>query len=704
MQSAKSMRKTFFLLVFGIVFGASATRAQNDREKGRIPLDVVVTDASGQPVSGLQAADFKIIDEDMERKIASFAAFDNVNAKPDPPTQVILLIDQVNNGFVEMGYIRQGVERFLVQNGGHLAQPTVIARFVPTGVQFLSEPSRDGIALATVVDQIGANTRPTGLDNFALSIQALSAIANKKAKEPGRKLLIWLGPGWPTPGPIKGTFTKVDERNQHAYYNMMVQMARVLQEGRMVLYGGYAGADFFMGDFLKPVRRPSDVDARVLSLGVLALKSGGRGELTPINRDSTVTDALNHFVAEASVYYTLTFEAPKAKEQDEFHSLKVMVDKPGLTARTVSGYYDEPQDLRAELEPLPEETITVQIPGTEEEGTAQQPAAEEPGVPRQVTVAQLKEAVESAKGKRDGEVAKEIEHLQLTERLSSTEMAALSNGMPGAKSRNALMVVGDSSVFLAPPVTEIPNKPVPDLNEQRQMMSRVVDYLKQILPKLPDFYARRLTTSFEEIWTPKDEKGTHKEGTLHPEGVFRAVVYYRKGEEVVRNEGAQEHGLITRGTFGPILTTVILDAAHSNTTQWSRWEEGPNGAMAVFRFTVPQKESHYETSAGVADPMGPTAYHGEIGIDPVSGTILRLLLEADPQLGSSLERADILVEYGAVSIGAKVYTCPVRSVSFSVGELNIPSSLGRWNREAARLNDVVFSDYHVFRSEIKIIP
>jgi hypothetical protein len=32
------------------------------------------------------------------------------------------------------------------------------------------------------------------------------------------------------------------------------------------------------------------------------------------------------------------------------------------------------------------------------------------------------------------------------------------------------------------------------------------------------------------------------------------------------------------------------------------------------------------------------AYHGEIGIDPSSGTILRLTVEADPELGSAMER------------------------------------------------------------------
>lgn len=103
--------------------------------------------------------------------------------------------------------------------------------------------------------------------------------------------------------------------------------------------------------------------------------------------------------------------------------------------------------------------------------------------------------------------------------------------------------------------------------------------------------------------------------------------------------------------------------------------------------------------------MGRTAYHGEFGIDPNSGTILRLTLEADPDLGSSMQRADIMVEYRAVDIGGKTYICPVRSVSYSVGtSVNVPSFGIGLTREAARLNDVVFSNYHIFRTEMRIVP
>ena len=163
----------------------------------------------------------------------------------------------------------------------------------------------------------------------------------------------------------------------------------------------------------------------------------------------------------------------------------------------------------------------------------QQPAIEEPGAPRLVTVAQLTEVVRQAKGLHDAEAAMEIEHLQLTERLSSPKLAMLSAELPGKKSKTALMAIGDAAVFLDSPTDEILQKTAPDIAEQTQMMLLVMDYLKKILPRLPDFYAKRFTTSFQEVWTPKDQERMHARIALHSAGEFRATVYYRGGKEVV---------------------------------------------------------------------------------------------------------------------------------------------------------------------------
>jgi len=38
----------------------------------------------------------------------------------------------------------------------------------------------------------------------------------------------------------------------------------------------------------------------------------------------------------------MTFDAPSATRENEYHSLDVKVNKPGLKARTRMGYYTQP--------------------------------------------------------------------------------------------------------------------------------------------------------------------------------------------------------------------------------------------------------------------------------------------------------------------------------------------------------------------------
>lgn len=687
------------LLSAAVLVARSTLRAQDVDQDGRFHLDVVVTDATGKPVAGLQEGDFKLLDDGKERQIASFSAVDGVTAKTDPAPQMIIVIDAVNNGFVELGFIRQGLERFLRENEGQLAQPTVIARLVPSGIQYLSQATRDGNALAGIVEGVGPSVRPRGLDAMLVSFNGLTAVVKKETPEPGRKLLVWLGPGWPTPGQPRGTFTAVDERNQRAYAEAAMQIAKYLHQARMVLYGGYSGGDFYMRDALKPIKKISDVDGRVLRLNVLAIKSGGKGELPETNRDSVITEVLDHFAAEVNSFYEISFIPPKAKDADEFHRLRVEVKRPGLTARTMTGYYDEPEFSRVEQAKQAPAPILMQ------------PQLEEPVVPGLVTVARLTQVVEGAKNKRDGDAAKEIEHLQLTERLNSTKLELLSNELPGTKSKNALRAVADASVFLELPKAEIPERAVPDVTEQRRIVSLAVNYLAKTVPKLPNFFARRTTVSFEAVGMVKE--GAANDGPLRESGEAVGTILYRNGKEEVKQSGASDKqlGLITKGVFGPVLSTVIVDASHGE-MKWSHWEDGPTGPMAVFAYRVSMPQSHYEVSypaivnTGLDMSNFKTAYHGEVGIDAATGNIMRLALQADLDPGMPMQRADIMVEYGTVDIGGKSYTCPVRSVSLSRGKSVAGSgSPGLESlREVTRLNDVVFSDYHVFRSEMRIVP
>ncbi|HUY94367.1 MAG TPA: hypothetical protein VMU71_03680, partial [Terracidiphilus sp.] len=339
--------------------------------------------------------------------------------------------------------------------------------------------------------------------------------------------------------------------------------------------------------------------------------------------------------------------------------------------------------------------------------------------------------------KNDADAARQIADFKLTERLGLFRESALEKLLPGDKSRQALRALADESQFLAPPANEIPTQPAPDLAAQRAIMGRVVAYISKTLPQLPNFLATRVTIHFENSPQRKADYANNYE-PLHPVRSASVEVSYRNGREVV-NSGTKEkasplaeRGMVTWGEFGPILSTVLLDAAR-NKLGWLRWEQGESEPLAVFAYSVPRENSHYEVDyCCVQDSQGRThtfheieGYAGEMAVDPATGAILRLMVKAQIKAGEPVSRADLLVEYGPVEIGGKNYICPLRSIALSRarslgqeqmemvqagphaagGTAMAPILVGNTSdvTEQTLLNDAEFSGYHVFRTETKIV-
>jgi VWFA-related protein len=315
--------------------------------EGRIKLDVFVTDKSGKPVPGLDLKDFTLLDNNQPGKILSFQAFDGIVQKASPPVEVILLIDTVNLGSQPDADTRVQITKFLLQNGGHLAAPTSIFLMTTDGVSAQREPLTDGNALAEELNQIDGKLRAIGrsagaygaLERFQFSVKMLTAISDSEAKKPGRKLLIWTGPGWPI---LLAPDFDSSPKGQRQLFDSIVGLSTGLRENRIALYSVAEGmadpSTFLYQNFVKGVKTAEKAYAPNLTLKVLAIQSGGR-VLSPSN---DLTDEINTCVQDAGVFYTLSFDPPRADRPNEYHDLKVQVDKPGLTARTSTGYYNQP--------------------------------------------------------------------------------------------------------------------------------------------------------------------------------------------------------------------------------------------------------------------------------------------------------------------------------------------------------------------------
>ena len=128
------------------------------------------------------------------------------------------LVDEVNNSFQSVATERDQIVKYLGRNGGHLPVPISIALFSDSGVK-LDQPTQDGsvliselekmpIPIHTINSAMGGNGT---VERYQLSLATLSHMLTYTGQKPGRKLLLWLGPGWPM---LSGVHYRNDRRGQ----------------------------------------------------------------------------------------------------------------------------------------------------------------------------------------------------------------------------------------------------------------------------------------------------------------------------------------------------------------------------------------------------------------------------------------------------------------------------------------------------------
>jgi hypothetical protein len=72
-----------------------------------------------------------------------------------------------------------------------------------------------------------------------------------------------------------------------------------------------------------------------LALQVVAYQSGGR----VLNSSNDIAGEIASCTTDANAFYVLSFDSAPPDGPIQYHGLEVKLDKPGLTARTRTGYY-----------------------------------------------------------------------------------------------------------------------------------------------------------------------------------------------------------------------------------------------------------------------------------------------------------------------------------------------------------------------------
>jgi VWFA-related protein len=345
------------LFIFALITGCiltSRTASAQAAPAGDKPmvLDVVVTDKADRPVSGLQATDFKVLENKQPRDVTGVRAVDGTAPSAEPPVQAILLVDEVNATFENMSRERKEIENYLRQSNGHLAVPTSLVFLDETDLHYQGKPTRDPKVL---LDNLANNPNPQRLTQAEggpqqyvqmreKSLQAMNGLALRLRDEPGRKLVIWISPGWQAFSTVN---SQKSPKEFQALFDYIVGISTVLRDAHVTLYsadpyGGprdlaYEGNTYYQ-QFVKGVASPKQADNGDLMLQVMATQTGGK----VLYGSNSLSKMLDQCLADTQQFYVLSYGAQSARQANEYHAVEVRVNKPGLKVRTLTGFYAQP--------------------------------------------------------------------------------------------------------------------------------------------------------------------------------------------------------------------------------------------------------------------------------------------------------------------------------------------------------------------------
>lgn len=348
-------------------------RESRYRAEHHVILNVLVVDASDQPIRGLHPDQFTVDDNGNPQKLASFREVNG--GEGIAPAHTILMLDTVNGTSRDIEYEVKQLRNYLALHQGRLASPTSLAILRASGIEV--DPSSSlGTTLAAEsrvlfkdiqpykCDETADNSMPLfmapghGDKNIGFSIEKVKdgACLNKKFQLSltqlrdfvitqentlGRVILVWIGPGWPRlSGP---EFVRDTAQIKQNRFDLFVELSRILREAQVTVDAVYSQ------DLSRQTDQTDDktdsqgvpteefATAASLSLRSIARQSGGR-----ILGGKNMADSIARCSTDAETYYTLSFDSSPSSKPNEYHSLKVRVSKPGIEVLTTAAYFGEP--------------------------------------------------------------------------------------------------------------------------------------------------------------------------------------------------------------------------------------------------------------------------------------------------------------------------------------------------------------------------
>jgi VWFA-related protein len=394
-------------------------------------LDVVVTDESGKPLTGLTAADFAVSEEGHPQRLSHLEehhpmtaaemaplkaapalppnTFTNFTPLVNTNASTVILLDALNAGVQTQMELRQQ----LIDCLKHLQSGTPVALFqvdiemrliqgFTTDPQALFEAAgskRDMPSMLRPIRGSREEYRRVRTDILRAGFQMMGRYL---AGFPGRKSLIWLTGAIPAPylsDPLGTSFGKSFKDDFTVLDPDPNDLVDALTLSRVAVYpvdarGLQTPPQFQASNRGRPgpytnMRFESRQAFQHMDLDNMADATGGRAYYNTNGLKQVIASIINN----GSNYYTLAYATDNTRWEGQFRRIKVKVDRPGLRVQHRQGYYavDRTQaeqrllaamqrrKARGDYNPFPtEETIPDETAPTE---AAQTEAQSAPGAP-----------------------------------------------------------------------------------------------------------------------------------------------------------------------------------------------------------------------------------------------------------------------------------------------------------------------------------
>lgn len=310
-----------------------------------IKLDVVVENRSGQPLTALQQQDFTVFDNKTQRPITSF----KVESPKEEPVTVILYLDAVNTPYELLAQVRNGADKYFKANEGTLAHPTTFAFLTDDGAQFDKRFSSNGMKLSDDLEhdpvglrQIIRGAQWSDIDRFDIGIKAIHQLIGLASKLPGRKIVIFVSPGFPL---LSGPDAELNPKERHQIFSDTIYLTNQLRQNDVTFYTinpiGVSQSMYsanYYETFVKGLARVDDAQFAYLTPQVLSPQSGGRTLVS----SNDIPGMIQQCLLDATSWYRITFDPLPSEKPNEYHHIEVRVDQPRAVVRTRDGYYANP--------------------------------------------------------------------------------------------------------------------------------------------------------------------------------------------------------------------------------------------------------------------------------------------------------------------------------------------------------------------------